>query len=91
MHYFMIETIIIKNNLTTEKRLLIAATLPTAICEQLQLLPTFFDVTPNYHQEMLPMFANIIKYIGGTNVLLKKHMLSELFHKTSENSHEQLL
>ena len=31
----------------TEKRLQRVAALPAAICERLQLLPTYFDVTPN--------------------------------------------
>ena len=30
----------------TEKRLQMAATLPAGVCEWLQLLPTYFDVTP---------------------------------------------
>ena len=33
-------------SLITEKRLQMAATLPAAVCERLQLLPTYFDVTP---------------------------------------------
>ena len=32
--------------LVTEKRLQMVATLPAAICKQLQLLPTYFDVIP---------------------------------------------
>ena len=31
----------------TEKRLQRVAALPAAICERLQLLPTYFDITPN--------------------------------------------
>ena len=34
-----------KISLITEKQLHIAAALPAAVCEQLQLLPTYFDVT----------------------------------------------
>ena len=33
-------------SLITEKLLQMAAILPAAICEWLQLLPTYFDVTP---------------------------------------------
>ena len=35
-----------KNSLITEKRLQLAATVPAAVCKQLQLLPFYFDVTP---------------------------------------------
>ena len=35
----------------TEKRLQLAATLPAALCERLQLLPTYFDVTPKHIEE----------------------------------------
>ena len=34
------------NSLTNEKRLPIGATLPAAVCERLQMLPTYFDITP---------------------------------------------
>ena len=33
-------------SLDTEKQLQTAATIPAAVCERLQLLPTYFDVTP---------------------------------------------
>ena len=43
----MNETIIRKKiNLTTEKWPEIAANFLAAVCERLQLLPTYFDVTP---------------------------------------------
>ena len=35
-------------SLIDEKWLQTAATLPAAVCDLLQLLPTYFDVTPKY-------------------------------------------
>ena len=35
-----------------EKWLQMAATLPAAVCERLQLLPTYFDVTPNMYKHI---------------------------------------
>ena len=39
-----------------------AATLPAAICERLQLLPTYFDATPNWLHEMC--FYRLLQYQG---------------------------
>ena len=44
-----------RNCLTTEKRLQIAATLPAAVCERLQLLPIYFDITPYHQSDLFPI------------------------------------